>query len=121
MRAATPWWPFRGAYWSALWVTLPAAKVGGRSARVRAAVLAATLEAVSHNGADSLSIPDIARTAGVHETSIYRRWGSRENLVLDALLTYSQEQLPIPDTGSLREDLMAFVRGPEARCRLRGA
>ena len=42
-------------------------------------------------------------------TSIQRRWGALQNLVLDALLSYSQEQLPTPDTGNLREDLVALA------------
>lgn len=84
-------------------------RTGGRSARVRQAVLDATMQAVAEHDADAVSVPEIARQAGVHETSIYRRWGTREHLVIDALLAYSQEQLPIPDTGTLREDLIAFA------------
>ncbi|MFD5445741.1 TetR/AcrR family transcriptional regulator [Streptomyces tendae] len=84
-------------------------RTGGRSARVRQAVLDATLQAVAERGADAVSVPEIARQAGVHETSIYRRWGGREQLVTDALLTYSQELLPVPDTGTLRGDLIAFA------------
>jgi len=57
-----------------------------------------------------VSISEIARGAGVHASSIQRRWGTRENVMLDALLTYSQEKLPIPDTGALRGDLVAFGR-----------
>ena len=45
----------------------------------------------------------------MHETSIRRRWGTRENLICDALLNYSEVHLPIPDTGSIREDLAAFA------------
>ena len=30
--------------------------------------------------------------------------------MLDAMLTYSQEKLPIPNTGTLRDDLIAFAR-----------
>ena len=82
---------------------------GGRSARVREAVLKATLQVVADQGADAVSIGEIARQAGVHETSIYRRWRTREHLVLAALLDYSEEQLPIPDTGTLRDDLVAFA------------
>jgi AcrR family transcriptional regulator len=82
---------------------------GGRSARVRSAVLEATLDALSEHGADGLSVADVATRAGVHETSIYRRWGSRERLMIDALLSYSEHQLPIPDTGSLRQDLTVFA------------
>ncbi len=58
----------------------------------------------------AVSMNEIARRAGIHGTSIQRRWGTRENLILDALLDYSREQLPIPDTGTLRDDLSAFAR-----------
>ncbi|MBF6341202.1 TetR/AcrR family transcriptional regulator [Nocardia abscessus] len=85
-------------------------RTGGRSARVRQAVLDATLQLAAENGPDAVSIPEVARIAGVHETSIYRRWGTREHLILDALLSYSSQQLPIPDTGTVREDLIDFAR-----------
>jgi AcrR family transcriptional regulator len=84
-------------------------RTGGRSARVREAVLKATLQAVAEHGADAISISEIARRAEVHETSIYRRWPSKEHLLLDALLDYSEAKLPIPDTGTLRGDLIAFA------------
>lgn len=85
-------------------------RTGGRSARVRSAVLQAAVEALAEPGSHAVSMNEIARRAGVHATSVQRRWGSREKLMLDAMLTYSQQQLPIPDTGSLREDLIAFAR-----------
>ena len=83
---------------------------GGRSARVRQSVLDATLELLGEAGWDRLTVADVAGRAGVHETSIRRRWRTRENLICDALLNYSELHLPIPDTGSLREDLAAFAR-----------
>jgi AcrR family transcriptional regulator len=82
---------------------------GGRSARVREAVLKATLHTVAEHGADAVSISEIARQAQVHETSIYRRWSTKEHLLLDALLDYSEAKLPIPNTGTLRDDLVAFA------------
>ena len=84
-------------------------RTGGRSARVREAVLNATLHAVAEHGADAVSINEIARQAEVHETSIYRRWPTKEHLLLDALLDYSEAKLPIPNTGTLRDDLVAFA------------
>jgi AcrR family transcriptional regulator len=81
---------------------------------VREAVLQATLDALSEHEPAAVTISEIARRAGVHATSIQRRWGSKENVLLDALLTLSQEKLPIPDTGSLRGDLMAFSRSMAA-------
>jgi AcrR family transcriptional regulator len=81
---------------------------GGRSARVRAAAIRATVETLITVGIDGLSVAEVARRAGVHETSIYRRWGSKESLLLDSLLSHLQLQVPEPDTGSLRGDLLAL-------------
>lgn len=89
-------------------------RTGGRSARVREAVLKAALDTVAEHGADTVSISEIARQADVHETSIYRRWPTKEHLVLDALLDYSEANLPIPDTGTLRDDLVAFATATSA-------
>ncbi|MCP2281106.1 transcriptional regulator, TetR family [Nocardia amikacinitolerans] len=72
-------------------------------------MLTATLHAVAEQGADALSISDIARAATVHETTIYRRWPTKEHLLLDALLDYSEAEIALPDTGSVRGDLIAFA------------
>jgi len=82
---------------------------GGRSARVRQAVLEATVNVVAGGGADAVNIGEIARRAGVHDSSIYRRWPTKEHLVFDALLDYNRERLSIPDTGNLRTDLVAYT------------
>ena len=87
-----------------------ARRPGGRSARVRADVLRSTLEALAEHRPGTLTVSEIARRSGVHGTSIQRRWGVMQNLVLDALLTYSQEEVPTPDTGNLRDDLVALAR-----------
>jgi AcrR family transcriptional regulator len=84
-------------------------RTGGRSARVRQAVLQATVQTVAERGADAVNIAEIARQAGVHDTSIYRRWPTKEHLIFDSLLDYSVAQLPIPNTGTLRADLLAFA------------
>lgn len=83
---------------------------GGRSARVREAVFCATLQALAEDGYSGLTISEIGRRSGVHATSIQRRWGSLGNLLLEAVLSYSHQKLPIPNTGSLRGDLLAFAR-----------
>jgi AcrR family transcriptional regulator len=69
----------------------------------------AVLDAVAEHGVEKVSIPEVSRRAGVRDSSIYRRWGTRENLILDALLTISQRALPLPDTGTLHGDLTAFA------------
>jgi len=72
--------------------------------------LHAALEAMAEHGAGGVTISEIARRAGVHATSVQRRWGTTENVMLDGMLTRSQEHLPVPDTGTLRGDLIAFAR-----------
>jgi AcrR family transcriptional regulator len=49
----------------------------GRGPKVRAAVLAATLEELAAVGYAALTVDDVARRAGVHKTTIYRRWEDR--------------------------------------------
>ena len=101
---------------------------GGRSARVRAAVLDATAQLILEKGFGDTSVAEIAARAGVNETSIYRRWGSKENLGLEVALSRADLAIPIPDTGSLRGDLLALARGitayqhtPLGQAMLRGA
>ena len=89
-------------------------RVGGRSARVQDSVLNAVFELMREKGPSDLSIADVAERAGVHETSIYRRWASRHGLVLDACRHFIDDALPIPDTGTLRSDLIAFQRSAKA-------
>jgi AcrR family transcriptional regulator len=74
-------------------------------------VIDATIDTLMAGAGEDLSIAEVARRAGVHETSIYRRWGSKANLALDAVVSRTQEAIPAPDTGSLRGDLLALLRG----------
>jgi AcrR family transcriptional regulator len=82
---------------------------GGRSARIARAVADATLDVMAEKGFADFTVTDVAVRAGVHETSIYRRWGSRENLIAGTLLAYSERLIPVPDTGSIRTDLRALL------------
>jgi AcrR family transcriptional regulator len=81
---------------------------------VRAAVLAATIEELAAAGYANLSLESIARRAGVHKTTLYRRWGTRESLILDVLRQSASEVVPVPDTGSLRGDLLQLARAAVA-------
>src|SRR3954451_10457926 len=87
----------------------PRMRPGGRSERVRRAVLASTLNLMLEKGYSAMTIPDIARDAGVHPTTIYRRWGSKGMLAVDAIAGVSTEVAPAPDTGSLEGDLYEFI------------
>ncbi|MGY0017564.1 TetR/AcrR family transcriptional regulator [Streptomyces sp. cg35] len=80
---------------------------GGRTARVRAAVLDAAGDVLAEQGFDRLDLADVARRADVGKTTVYRRWGSPTGLVADLLAQMAQESLPRSATGSLRGDLTA--------------
>ena len=88
----------------------PRRRPGGRSARIRAAAIAATLAELAESGYAGLSLEDVARRAGVHKTTLYRRWGTREDLVLEAVLDQVGAHVAVADTGVLRDDLLELAR-----------
>ena len=57
-----------------------------------------------------MSIEEIAARAGVGKATIYRRWPSKGLLALDAFVASFAAQQPLPDTGTLRGDLVAALR-----------
>lgn len=78
---------------------------GGRSARVRAAVHRAVEELLAENPAEDVTLPLIASRAGVHPTTVYRRWGSLADLLNEVAGSRFSGDIVVPDTGNLREDL----------------
>ena len=61
-----------------------------------------------------MTFVSIAQRSGVHKTTVYRRWATKEALVADALRERSRVAVPIPDTGSLLGDLTALARAVAA-------
>lgn len=82
----------------------------GRGEKVRDAVLAAALGELSESGYAALTIDNVAQRAGVHKTTVYRRWADRNALIVDALGEQIAQDIPIPDTGSFEADLRALAR-----------
>ncbi|MET9977352.1 TetR/AcrR family transcriptional regulator [Streptomyces microflavus] len=83
---------------------------GGRTARVREAVLRAAGDALAEHGFGGLDLADVARRAEVGKTTVYRRWSTPAGLVADLLTDMAEQSLPRTDTGSLAEDLRANAR-----------
>ena len=83
---------------------------GGRTARTRAAVLRATLVELGDSGYADLSMHAIALRAGVHKTTIYRRWRSKDQLVAAALSEFAQLRIEVHDTGHIDRDARALAR-----------
>ncbi|MDQ0934868.1 TetR/AcrR family transcriptional regulator [Streptomyces turgidiscabies] len=83
---------------------------GGRTARVRDAVLRAAGDALAEQGFAQLDLADVARRAKVGKTTVYRRWGTVTGLVADLLLDMAEQSSPRTETGSLLGDLKANAR-----------
>ncbi|MEV4178985.1 TetR-like C-terminal domain-containing protein [Nonomuraea sp. NPDC049709] len=86
-----------------------ASRPGGRSARIRAAVHRAVKELLTDEAGDPLTIPVVAARAGVHATTVYRRWGSIGELLADVTSSRFSGDIVVPDTGSLRGDLERYA------------
>ena len=76
-----------------------------------AAILQAALEGLAEHGYDRLTMDEIATLAHAGKGALYRRWSSKAELVVDAVIAWRSTRSPIavPDTGSVRGDLDAAL------------
>jgi AcrR family transcriptional regulator len=74
------------------------------------AIYQATLAELDEVGYAELTMERVAQRARASKGSLYRRWGSRAELVVDAIHHTRPFEVEDPDTGSVREDLLAFLR-----------
>jgi AcrR family transcriptional regulator len=80
-----------------------------RSTDAGPAILAATRAALVELGWSGLTLGDVAARAGVAKTTLYRRWAGKNELVVDAVAALFEEQLELPDLGSLEADIQGVV------------
>ncbi|MFI2780296.1 TetR/AcrR family transcriptional regulator [Streptomyces sp. ALB3] len=81
---------------------------GGRSARIRAQVLEAVRAELTESGHEGLTMEGVAARAGVHRTTVYRRWRDVGGLLVDVVDAAGEIDWQPPDTGTLRGDLTAL-------------
>jgi AcrR family transcriptional regulator len=77
---------------------------------LNSAIFEATLDELAEVGYAKLTMERVAARAGASKASVYRRWPSRMELVLDAVHHLAPDPTDTPDTGSLRGDALAFMR-----------
>lgn len=80
-----------------------------RNKQSHQAILDATLLLLGEKGYFNLSIEGIAASAGVGKQTIYRWWPSKAALVIEAYAEKLNQRTPLPDTGTVREDLVALL------------
>ncbi|MFG1616546.1 TetR/AcrR family transcriptional regulator C-terminal ligand-binding domain-containing protein [Nonomuraea wenchangensis] len=87
-----------------------AVRPGGRTARVREAVLQAAGDVLAGSGFHGLDLGEVARVAGVGKTTVYRRWGSPGALAADLLQDMAERSLPRSRHGDVARDLRDNAR-----------
>lgn len=69
----------------------------------------ATLDELAAAGYADFSIERVAARAEVNKSTLYRRWGGRDELVRAAIQSAPPDTRPLRDTGTLRGDLIAYA------------
>ncbi|RWZ49868.1 TetR/AcrR family transcriptional regulator [Labedella phragmitis] len=81
-------------------------------------ILEATLDVLAETGYDGMTIDMVAARAKAGKATLYRRWSSKPELVLDAVACMKSSEIDLealPDTGTLRGDLIALIKPPNIR------
>ena len=79
-----------------------------RDPRLDTAIVEATLAVLAESGYAALTIEAVAARAGVGKGTLYRRWSGKEQLVVDAVRTLSEQPAPHPGTG-VRDELVLLL------------
>jgi AcrR family transcriptional regulator len=86
-----------------------ARRPGGRTARIRRAVFDATLDILTRDGYQSLTIESVAAKAGINKTTVYRNWPTKAALIREAAEDRSAAVITTETTGNAERDLTAFL------------
>jgi AcrR family transcriptional regulator len=87
-----------------------------RGAALEGALLDAAWDELVEKGYDAFTIEAVAERARTARAVIYRRWTTKHELVRAAIAHHAfREPVSVPDTGSLRGDLIELLRGANRR------
>lgn len=73
-------------------------------------MLDATVAELIDHGCARLSVEGVAARAGVNKTTVYRRWGGKDGLIVDTVETFAAAEADGPDSGDIDEDLHPWAR-----------
>ncbi|HEY5221545.1 MAG TPA: TetR/AcrR family transcriptional regulator [Microbacteriaceae bacterium] len=92
----------------------PAPKLGRKRDHTRdPEILDAAIEVLAETGYDGMTMDMVATRAKAGKATVYRRWSSKGELVLDAIACMKTNEIDyehLPDTGTLRGDLVAMIK-----------
>lgn len=82
-----------------------------RSTEADASIHDAALALLAESGFEGLTMEALAHRAGVSKPTLYRRYHSPAEVVLGLVGELDAQAVPLPDTGNLRDDLLAVAKG----------
>lgn len=85
-----------------------------RGEHARQRILRAALEILAEHGLAGFTIDAVASRAGASKSTLYRRWTSRSELLIEAMDELASRPFPLPATGQLRSDLIELVHRAQA-------
>jgi AcrR family transcriptional regulator len=80
-----------------------------RGDELTAAIFRAVRGELEENGYAAVTMETIAKRAGTGKAALYRRWPSRTELIIDTVQATMPGMAGLPDTGSLRGDILALL------------
>src|SRR3546814_344731 len=94
----------------------PVPRLGRKRDHTRDAdILEAALEVLAETGYEGMTIDQVATRARAGKATLYRRWSSKAELVIDAVACMKKgnfDPSALPDTGTLRGDLVGMIKEP---------
>lgn len=80
-----------------------------RSEKTKSDILKAAYNLLIETGFNTVTVEKIAERAKVSKATIYKWWPNKAAVVMDGFLNATNVELPIPDTGSIRKDMLIQV------------
>lgn len=77
-----------------------------RNVETQKSILSASYDLLLENGFGAVTVEKIAERAGVSKTTIYKWWPNKAAVVMDGFLSAASARLPLPDTGSVFNDIL---------------
>jgi AcrR family transcriptional regulator len=84
--------------------------LGNEKTERESAICVAALELLAEVGYDRMTMDGVAARARASKATIYRRWPGKRELVQDAIRFRTDHRMDVPDTGTLRGDIIATLR-----------
>ncbi|MGO0059536.1 TetR/AcrR family transcriptional regulator [Brevibacillus fluminis] len=81
-----------------------------RSQEVTNAILSTTIRLMEQHGYKKLSMESIAKASGAGKQTLYRWWPTKAALVLEAMKSQCELEIPVPDHGTVRQDLSEYIQ-----------